>query len=804
MKPYLILFLIGLFVSFSNYSWAQELIEETKETLTPNDFIPRLLSGSSKSLQNIANYEGYSFSWRLRSEKANGALVINGINFETNNYNWKLAPLLFGVFNSFNIKESFVNHESAINSYNKGQLYQYYTDGDFVKNRTSVAFGFSNRNNNSTLNIQMQRPEFYKNWTMSFHLYFQTTPFPTPPMGRKKTFSSLLSLDKKWNEKNSINIALWATINDQSKRSSSVAETFYLTKSKTYNPAWGWFHQNILYPNAKSSAIVVSTLKHIYEIGGVQINNSMGFALGNQSNTSLEWTNTVDPRPDYYRYLPSYSKDSNMRALLTLRYQDNPQLLQIDFDKMEKINKASATERSFYIINETINAALLLRYTGTINYIINPYWKLNAGVNLGYTQIHQYQKIKDLLGGNYYLNYNSWINDDGQALSMQNEQRLPDQKIKLNEKWGPSFILYNTAYTLWAQAANISKRVETNFGFHFNGDQYQREGLNQNGLFKSNSLGKSSYLFFPSWGWQSQFLLKFTGRFYAKSILFSETETPSVNQIYIDPSLHAFTQPFLYPLLNKGIDLSFFYRAPALKITLTAFCNTKAQEGVQKMFYHDKYNAFVYGFIGGINNIQIGGEFLLESNLWQWLDFQLASTMTKAEYSNDPEYKIALINDLSTLESGLLFIKKLPTTSSPSIVNALSLQTNSIKGIRIGLVFISAMHKSIDYDLFRRSASVYDHTTPIQWNQIRVPQFLKDEWLANCFMSKSILLKRGASKYPLIISVSAKNLLNKQLPVLVYEQSRFDYQNYEVKKFPLKYIYDQGLVFNLHLQFQLL
>jgi hypothetical protein len=151
-----------------------------------------------------------------------------------------------------------------------------------------------------------------------------------------------------------------------------------------------------------------------------------------------------------------------------------------------------------------------------------------------------------------------------------------------------------------------------------------------------------------------------------------------------------------------------------------------------------------------------------------------------------------------------LFIKKLPTTSSPSIVNALSLQTNSIKGIRIGLVLISAMHKSIDYDLFRRSASVYDHTTPIQWNQIRVPQFLKDEWLANCFMSKSILLKRGASKYPLIISVSAKNLLNKQLPVLVYEQSRFDYQNYEVKKFPLKYIYDQGLVFNLHLQFQLL
>ncbi len=804
MKYYLNLFLIGVFVFSSNSLWAQEPVEETKEALTLNDFIPGLLSGSSKTLLNLANYEGYSLSWRLRSENANAAIIINGINFETNNYNWKIAPLLYGLYNSFNVKESFMNHESSMSIYNKSQLYHYYIDGDLIKKRTSVAIGFSNRNNNTSLNIQYQRPQIYKNWTLSMHLYLQSTAFSAPPLGNKKTFSYLWSLDKKWNEKNKLNMTLWSTLNDQTKRSSSVAESFYLTKSNDYNPAWGWYHQNILYPNTKSSAVLTSTIKHVYDNGPFQINNSIGFSIGNQSNTSLEWTNTVDPRPDYYRYLPSYAKDSAMKALITQKYQDNPQFLQIDFDKLEKINKASATQRSFYIINETINAALLLRYAGTIHYNVNPFWKLNLGLHIGYNQIRQYQEIKNLLGGSYYLNYNSWINDDGQAISMQNEQRLPDQKIKLNQQWGPSFFLNSTVYSVWAQAANIAKRVESNVGFHYSGNEYQREGLNQNGLFGTSSLGKSSPLFFPSWGWQGQFLFKFSGRLYAKSIIFSETETPNVNQIYIDPSVHANTQPFLYPMLNNGVDLSFYYRAPAIKITLAAFYNTKAQEGVQKMFYHDKYNAFVYGFVGGIIAVQAGGEFLLESNLWQWLGFQFASTITKAVYTNNPEYRIALLNDLSTLESGLLFIKNLPTTSNPSVVNAMSLQTNSIRGFRLGFVFISALQKSIDADLFRRSASVYDHTTSIQWKQISEPQFIKEEWLVNCFLSRLFFLKKGASKNPINISLSVKNLFNKQMPVLVYEQSRFDYQNYEVKKFPLKYIYDQGLVFSLHLQFQLL
>ena len=37
------------------------------------------------------------------------------------------------------------------------------------------------------------------------------------------------------------------------------------------------------------------------------ITTAAGYSFGNRSITALDWYNAADPRPDYYRYLPSYT-----------------------------------------------------------------------------------------------------------------------------------------------------------------------------------------------------------------------------------------------------------------------------------------------------------------------------------------------------------------------------------------------------------------------------------------------------------------------------------------------------------------
>ena len=70
-------------------------------------------------------------------------------------------------------------------------------------------------------------------------------------------------------------------------------------------------------------------------------------------------------------------------------------------------------------------------------------------------------------------------------------------------------------------------------------------------------------------------------------------------------------------------------------------------------------------------------------------------------------------------------------------------------------------------------------------------------------MSKSFNLKYGKQKIPIYCNFNFKNLLGTLIPVLVFEQSRFDYINLNPNKFPLKYLYDQGLTYAVGIQLQI-
>ena len=191
---------------------------------------------------------------------------------------------------------------------------------------------------------------------------------------------------------------------------------------------------------------------------------NLGVAAGEQSSSQLDWTSTADPRPDYYRYLPSYSKDTGTRNQLIKWFDIHPEYLQIKFDKILKINKSSLSNRSFYIINSNKMNIFLVRASALYNNQLSNYWDLSAGINLKMDQIHYYNILENLLGGQFYYNYNSWVMDDRQENSFQNNIQNPDQKIKENERWGPDFRIKSLYSDGWVQIKNSNPRWEFSGG----------------------------------------------------------------------------------------------------------------------------------------------------------------------------------------------------------------------------------------------------------------------------------------------------------------------------------------------------
>ena len=770
------------------------------------NWVPTLLKAKSNSTNSLSQYNGYVFNWIPRGQAYSVSNNIDGINWDSNLNGWNASFSYTGMYRIFHSKGSDENFEYSNEGYSKSFKTNYMTTGaNLFKKGWMIHTGFSNNSYVNEMHIQYSTGRFKNGWSSHSFFVFQTTPNGLLPNGFKKIVGGSISIDKTIKRNQLVGFTLWWDHADQGKVSPSVLETYTLTSIRNYNPSWGWLGGQAYYPNHKKTNVPVASIRYEKkweEKATLQIN--AGLAVGEQQTSQLDWTSTADPRPDYYRYLPSYSKDSNLRSQLTSWFKANPQALQINFDQITKINIASVSKRSFYIINQNIAKVLLARASLLLKFQLNNYWSGDAGVHFARDQIHYYNLIENLLGGQYYYNYNGWVNDDGVANNFQNDLLYPDRKVKLGEKWGADYEIQSVQVNSWIQFRNINPKWEFSSGFNYAMDLFQRNGFNKNGLFATNSLGSSSVFSFPSLGLKGQFLYKFSGRFYARSILFNQQYAPNASSVFLDPSLHTHVTPFLLPLIKNGIDLSIYYRGVDTKATISAYYSNIFNEAEKRLFYHDRYASFVYGVTGQKETIFQGFEASIETSVLNFMQVEASANFGNYFIANNPLYEILLTNDLYKVESGILRLKKLPAATVPEITQAISLQFQPSFTSRISLVGVYSAKRAISYDEYRRSALVLDPiSSDVLYNNIHNVTYLTPQFVLNASMSKSFIIKQGKLNLPIYCNFSLKNLLNTMIPVLVYEQSRFDYVNLNPQKFPLKYLFDPGTTYSLGFQLQI-
>ena len=805
------LFLSSFFLLAIQFAYGQNEEEVTKQWVYDENertynWVPTLLKSNKNILSNISQFNGYVFNWMPRGQSYNNSTIIDGINWASNLNGWNASFSYTGMYKIFHQKESDENLAYSSEGYSKTYRTSYLTtNSNLFKRGWLLHTGFSNASYMNEGHVQYSAAGNRNEWSLHTFLVFQNTPNGFSPSGFKKIKGAAFSFDKSFINNQSFGLTLWWNQTSQGKQAPSVLETYTLSHQRNYNPSWGWLNGQAYYPNSKYTNVPVLSIryeKNWSDKAAMQIN--LGLAIGEQGTSQLDWTSSADPRPDYYRYLPSYTKDSSQRSQLNKWFESNPQALQINFDRIQKINTASVSKRSFYIINKNVANIISARASALFKFQLNNFWGMNAGMQIAKDQIHYYNIIENLLGGKFYYNYNGWVIDDGLVNSFQNNIQSPDQKIKEGERWGPNFELQSMQASSWLQIKNTSPRWEFSSGLNFGMDLFQRNGFNQNGLFVNNSLGRSSLLYFPSVGYKGEVLYKFSGRIYARSIFYNQQFAPNSATVFLDPSLNAFQNPFLLPLLKNGIDLSLYFRGVDTKIMLSAYFQGVKNESEKRFFYHDRYNAFVYGVVGQKQSIYQGLESSVETLLFNFLQLEMSFNLGKYFISNNPLYEILLANDMYKVESGLLKLKNLPASTSPEITEAVSIQIQPTYSTRIVMTGIYSAKRAINYDYYRRSGLVLDPLSARNlYTNLHDVSYLPSQFVLNASFSKSFNLKYGKQKIPIYSNFGFKNLLSTLIPVLVLEQSRFDYINLNPKKFPLKYLYDQGVTYAVGIQLQI-
>ncbi|MEN9701422.1 MAG: hypothetical protein RIR55_742 [Bacteroidota bacterium] len=794
-----------------NYLYAQNKAEDINEEQSINTLIdwrlrmetsPPLLNATTNVLHSMAQYYGRHIGWSLRGNKES-ATLINGISWESPLKNWSLYDLYSGLQSEIHVSQSLMSNAfSELGYIAKEEARFLNTDIRQNKKLLTVGTGFSNAIFSNRIQVHYNS-EFKENkWQYAIGASFQQSPVGLFSNGYHNSVGAVVVVQKSFINKRRLSISLIWNWADQGKSATTVNEMLLLSQNRNYNPSWGWYRHQLYFPNSKQTNAPIVSIQYQKkwdEYKTLSISNAL--IVGVQSQSSLGWTKSADPRPDYYRYLPSYIKDSAMRMSLTQWDIQHPENLQIQFDKLEQINKGTADKRAFYIVSQQNEKLLMLHGAFIFTNRVHNTFGYQLGAQYAVDQIHYFNTIKDLIGGSYFYNYNSWINDGGVELNFQNDIDHPNRKVIQGGQWGADYAMRSLQFKPWIQFDKEWPVLTTRLALGYGIEAINREGFNENGLFQGSSKGVSNYIFTPSWSFRQGVNYRFNGRVSFNSILFGKWIAPSYDQMFINPEMTSIASPYQQTSLHYGVDLGFQYHAPAIKIITSIYWKRISNQSIHKMFYHDGYASFVYGIAGNINELYSGIEASIELNLLPNITLSFASSFQQGNYETDPSYQLLFVNDLHLLESGLLHLKQMVSSNSPGIVNSLAVKYQPYSTLQLNIAILVAQNRPVSIDVFRRSDLVQHKIDAISWNAISAAHYLSDNSFLNASVFKSFQLKKSSRSNACRIGLSVNNALNHFLPLIAYEQTRFDYLHFDINKYAPKYLIDQGVTYNLHFQF---
>lgn len=142
-------------------------------------------------------------------------------------------------------------------------------------------------------------------------------------------------------------------------------------------------------------------LSHIWKINRFnKLTSGLAFHYNRYGSTALNWFgNAADPRPDYYRYLPSYTASTYNTADPLYRRdaqfwagsgngsdRGRSQLAWNEIYEANKINKEfGANKSALYLVEERRNDAMESSFNTTFEKKLNEEITLVAGLNARYT-----------------------------------------------------------------------------------------------------------------------------------------------------------------------------------------------------------------------------------------------------------------------------------------------------------------------------------------------------------------------------------------------------------------------------------
>lgn len=783
--------------------------------------ISGVLSASRDVYVSTASFNFGQARFRTRGyEPDNFGVLLNGVpmnNLETGEVSWSRWGGLNDVFrfrdNSYGLE---------LNTFSFGEIGGA-TNLDIVAARQrkqfSASYAVGNRSYTHRLMATYSTGMMKNGWAVSASASWRLAGEGYVPGTFYDSKAYYLGVSKKINAKHLLSFTTFGTPTRRGKMGPAIAEVYQLANDPFYNPNWGYQNGKKRNSRVFESFQPVFMLSHEFKISPKTfLSTTASYQFGETSNSAIDWFKGQNPAPDYYRNLPSFQKDPTVAQEVRDAYLQDPTLLQLNWDKMYEANEYNIEtvynadgitgnnvtgKRSNFILGERVQSIQEFGFNTTLNHSFNDHISLTAGLIYQLQKSENFNRVKDLLGGDFYVDLNRFA-QIGLPLDsnlLQNDLDHPNRVVKEGDRYGTVYRYTEHRAQAWMQAQFNYKKVDFFVAGRLSVSSFWRTGMTRIGLFPDNSLGKSETMTFINPGVKAGVTYKINGRHYIYANGGFMTRAPYVNNVFLSPrTRNSVTDNLVSEKIISG-EAGYIWNSPRVRLKATGYY-TAFLDGIEnKSFFHDDYNAFVNMSLSNLDRRHYGGEFGVEGKIYKGFSINGVMGIGRSQYTDRPVVTLTQDNSAEVLQKdATVYLKNYNVASGPQWANTIGLSYNSSQSWFARLNFNYYDWIFVEVNPIRRTEAAVEGMDPQseQYKQTITQERLPGQFTMDFFGGYSWKLDKTFKtiKRPMFLnfSLSVNNLTNNRKFISSgFEQLRFDFNDRNPNKYPNKYFYNFGI-----------
>ncbi len=474
--------------------------------------------------------------------------------------------------------------------------------------------------------------------------------------------SFFASVEKRINKKHSLNFISIYSQNYRGKNSPNSQEVTDIAGIK-YNSYWGYQNGEQRNSRVKKLAEPINLLSHYWKMSEkTTLNTNVAYQSGTIGNSRLDYQGQDNPDPTYYRNMPSYyttqfddngvyigNSPLNQLEASQAKFLTNRQL---NWNELYDINRLSTARNSYYILYEDRTDDKQLSANSILFSDLSDNLKLNAGASFKTLTSTNFQNLLDLLGGNYFLDIDTFGAGSQQQANLNN----PNRQVVEGDKFGYNYKLFATTFDAFTQFKFTYKKVDFYLAQNYSRSEYQREGLYKNGYYPTNSFGKSKKVEFDNFGFKGGFTYKITGKQFFDFNGYYATKAPNMRNTFPNTRINNNFFPELKSEIISSVDASYILKTTKIKARITGHYSYINGSTETSFFFADAIDdgdtdngesSFVAETINGLNKKNLGVEFGFEYQISKTIKATLAGSYGEYTYDSNPTIQLNIDSQAS-------------------------------------------------------------------------------------------------------------------------------------------------------------